>query len=165
MKEKKYLGFGVEKSVTGWAQFLDLPYSTVWRRLEDGDTPEEIAVEKGLTLDMSRLHELTEKDKRRMLEVKEIVADILDASDYDPDGLEVHIESEKDKMVIVWNTVSIGVYDYQKDALYLTGGDGLRIRHPLVSDLKIDKDENGKWVLHPDTKREIMNKQGINWEY
>lgn len=162
MREKKYLGFGVEKSVTDWAKFLDLPYSTVWRRLEEGFTPEEIAVEKGLTLDMGRFHELSEKEKRRVLEVKEIVADILDASDYDPDGLEVCIESEKGKMVVTWNDTPIGVYDYQKDALYLTGGDGLRIRHPLTPDLKIDKDENGKWALHPDTKRELLTKQGIN---
>lgn len=158
MKEKKYAGFGVEKSVTGWARFLGLPYATVWRYLSDDYTPEEIATEKGLTLDMSLLGELSARDKRRKAEIEKIMENILDASDYDPDGLEVSIESTRGKLVIVWNGSAIGVYDYQKDALNLTGGDGLKIRYPLVSGPKITKNISGKWELHPDTKLALLTR-------
>jgi len=159
MKAKQYPGFGVEKSVTGWARFLGLPYATVWRQLNDGATPEEIATEKGLTLDMGLLNELTERDKRRLAEIKERMEDILDASDYDPDGVEIHPKDEKGKQCITWNGLTIGVYDYQKDALSLTDGDCLKIRHPIVPSPKIVRNEDGRWAVHPETKKAILDKR------
>lgn len=158
MKEKKYLGFGVEKSVSGWARFLKLPYATVWRQLEKGLTPEEIAIERELTLDMGELHELPKRVRDRIEEVEELMADLLDRSNYDPDGLVVTMNQESGLLSIVWNYLAIGLYDYQKDVLHLTGGDGLRVRRPLVSDPMIKKNEAGKWVIHPETKVALVDR-------
>ena len=159
MKEKKYPGFGVEKSVTGWVNFLGLPYATVWRHLNEGMTPEEIATIKGLTIDMSRLREPSQRDKDRMEEIERKIYDILDRSDYDPDGIVIGLSEEGRVLTIVWNDVPIGVYNYQKDVLHLTGGDSLHLRYPTVADLMIYKNDIGKWEIHPNTKIEIYEKK------
>lgn len=158
MKEKKYPGFGVEKSVTGWSTFLGLSYSTVWRYLNEGMTPEEIASMKELTVDMGKLHEMPKRTRERIEEVKEIMEELLDRSNYDPDGLEIFTNENKNggNLSIVWNEISIGLYSYQGDALHLTGGDSLRLRYPTIEGQMISRNEAGRWNIHPETKRAIF---------
>lgn len=161
MREKKYPGFGVEKSVTGWATFLGLPYATVWRHLNEGLTPEEIATTKGLTLDMSKLQEVPKQLQERIAELERLVADLLDASNYDPDGVDIELNQNKKggNFGIVWNGVSIGTYSYQLDVLHLTGGDSLRLRWPTIEGQMISRDEAGRWNIHPETKKRIYDEK------
>ena len=84
------------------------------------------------------------------------MTELLDFSDYDPDGLVVNIIDGAYRHQIVWNGLIIGAYNPTKDSLWLSGGDKLRLRRPVVADQKIHHID-GKWYPTVETKRAIIN--------
>lgn len=48
-RNRTYTGFGRSASAAEWARLLDLPRNTVWKYLQKGLTPEEIATARGVS--------------------------------------------------------------------------------------------------------------------
>lgn len=158
-ERKYYAGFGAYKTASGWAKALGLPRMTVWTYLQQGLTPEQIVEKRGVTAVDLKSAKRKERVGIRQTETLERMESLLDFSDYDPDGLEVNLIGGAYRHQIVWNGLIIGAYDPSKDILWLTGGDKLKLRNPLVPDQKIYH-TGGKWCPTPETKRAIFASSG-----
>lgn len=152
--QKYYEGFGTHKTASGWAYALGLPRMTVWQYLQQGLTPEQIMERRKVaTVDLTE----SRRVGHRQLETLELMAELLDFSDYDPDGLEVNIVAGAYRHQIVWNGLIIGAYNPTTDALWLTDGNKIGLRNPYVSDQKIEH-INGEWRPTIETTRRIIAK-------
>ena len=165
-KQVKYKGFGEEKSAAGWARALGLPRVTVYQYLQQGISPEDIAMGRGVT--EINLEEPPRKPREghRQYETKKLMEYLLDDSGYDPDEVKVNVISGKYRLQIVWNDIIIGAYDSTCDVLLLTGGDRLKLRKPYVGEQRIEY-VDGKWNLTGDTKMAMLRKsakeRGLGW--
>lgn len=153
-ERKYYEGYGRYMTAAEWARALDLPRMTVWQYLQRGMTPEEIAANRSVEELSPAKIQRKPRTGHRLTETKEKMEELLEASDYDPDGLEVHNTSGAFRHQIIWNDILIGHYDPTKDWLKLTGGEWVKLRCPLVDDQQIYH-EDRVWYITPETRQAI----------
>lgn len=153
---KYYFGFGEWKTAAGWAGAFGLSRMSVSRYLKRGMSPEEIAEIRGI--ENPNLATRTKYKGPRQEQTKAMVEDLLDASDYDPDGVEVVNISGRYRHKVIWNDLVIGVYSPSTDVLWLNGGDHIKLEKPFVPDQRIYH-EGGVWHMTPETKAAILAEQ------
>lgn len=163
-KQKYFYGFGVWKTGIEWARAMGLPSTSVYQYLYQGMTPEEIAELRGVLDIKLEKADRKAREGHRQLETKERVMDLLDFSDYDPDGVTVSIISGAFRHQVVWNDMIVGAYDPDRDILQLSGGDRIGLRRPAMPEMQIHH-KGGFWYLTPETKEALVKKMAEDREW
>ena len=158
-RHKTYEGFGDKRSASHWARIAGLPRTTFWRYLQEGLTVEEIFKLRGCSYTSENPEARPRKDRQgaRMEETRLAAEQLINASGYRVERGSVLVEIlGGTRHRVTYNGQPFGTYNYKTDSLQLSGGEGLRLKDPLVEGQQVLRVANGTWELHPRTRIKIL---------
>lgn len=150
--------YGEERTATEWAKLLGVEAELILLCVNAGKTIGEIYGLLNKPYPKPAEKKRKPRESAAMIQTKERMAILLEMS-----GIAEREDAIKEITVsrvgthsdhaVTYEGQPLGVYDYKRGGLKLSGGQGVNLWRWDWEDVKVELRASGKWYLHPDTQR------------